>query len=275
MRQATCDLRGIFAMEKIVSIFPVDISISIVSHAQIGLVVALLADLESHCPESRFEVILTLNLGEELPFSADGFSWPIKIIRNAVPRGFGANHNQAFKQAAGKYFCVLNPDIRLVGDPFPTLVAHLKAPLLGVVAPLVLGANGTPEDSARRFPSPARILQKMLGAAKPDYVLKDTPLHPDWVGGMFMLYPSHIFEKLGGFDEKYFLYYEDVDICARLWLLGHEVAVCPGAKIIHHAQRSSHKTLRYTRWHLASMMRFFLSPVYRQLRTRADVRSHP
>ena len=129
-------------MEKIVSTGPVDISISIVSHAQIGLIVALLADLESRCRESRFEVILTLNLGEELPFSADGFSWPIKIVRNAVPRGFGANHNQAFKQATGKYFCVLNPDIRLVGDPFPTLVAYLKDPLLGVVAPLVLGANG-------------------------------------------------------------------------------------------------------------------------------------
>lgn len=253
-------------MEKIASTGPVDISISIVSHAQMGLIAELLADLESHCQESRFEVILTLNLGEELPFALDGFSWLIKIVRNAVPKGFGANHNQAFKRATGKYFCVLNPDIRLVGDPFPTLVTCLKDPLLGVVAPLVLGADGTPEDSARRFPSPVRILRKMLGASNPDYVLKDAPLHPDWVGGMFMLYPLHVFERLGGFDEKYFLYYEDVDICARLRLLGYEVAVCPHAKIIHHAQRSSHQSVRYARWHLTSMMRFFFSPVYRQLR---------
>ena len=121
-------------MEEIAATGPVDISISIVSHAQMGLIVALLADLESHCQESRFEVILTLNLGEELPFALDGFSWPIKIVRNAVPKGFGANHNQAFKRATGKYFCVLNPDIRLVGDPFHTLVTYLKNPSVGVVA---------------------------------------------------------------------------------------------------------------------------------------------
>lgn len=247
---------------------PLDISISVVSHAQIGLIAALLADLESHCQESRFEVILTLNLDEDLPFALDQFSWPINIVRNAVPKGFGANHNQAFKQATGNYFCVLNPDIRLVGDPFHTLVAYLKDPSLGLAAPLVLGPGGTPEDSARFFPSPLRILRKILGVSNPDYVMNDLPVHPDWVGGMFMLYPRHIFERLGGFDEKYFLYYEDVDICARLRLLGYEVAVCPDAKIIHYAQRSSHKSFRYTRWHLTSMTRFFLSPVYRQLHTR-------
>lgn len=250
--------------------YPVDISISVVSHAQTGLIAALLADLESHCQESRFEVILTLNLDEELPFALDQFSWSIKIIRNAVPKGFGANHNQAFTQATGRYFCVLNPDIRLVGDPFRTLLAYLKDPSVGVVAPLVLGADGTPEDSARLFPNPLRILRKLVGSSNPDYVVKDLPVHPDWVGGMFMLYPLNVFKRLGGFDEKYFLYYEDVDICARLRLLGYEVAVCPDAKIIHHAQRSSHKSFRYTRWHLTSMTRFFLSPVYRQLRTRAQ-----
>ena len=254
---------------------PVDISISVVSHAQSGLIAALLADLESYCQESRFEVILTLNLDEELPFALDQFPWPINIVRNAVPKGFGANHNQAFSQATGKYFCVLNPDIRLVGDPFPALVSYLNDPSLGVVAPLVLGPGGAPEDSARVFPSPLRILRKILGGSNPDYVVKDLPVHPDWVAGMFMLYPPHVFERLGGFDEKYFLYYEDVDICARLRLLGYEVAICPDAKIIHHAQRSSHKSFRYTRWHLASMMRFFLSPVYRQLRMRTRLRPQP
>ena len=255
-------------MEQIAVNSPVDVSISVVSHGQIGLIVALLADLESQCRESRFEVILTLNLDEELPFALDQFSWPIKIVRNALPKGFSANHNQAFTQAVGNYFCVVNPDIRLVGNPFQTLVACLNDPSVGVVAPLVLGADGTPEDSARLFPSPMRILRKMLGGSNPDYVMNGLPVHPDWVGGMFMLYPLHIFERLGGFDEKYFLYYEDVDICARLRLLNYEVAVCPDAKIIHHAQRSSHKSFRYTRLHLTSMTRFFLSPVYRQLRTR-------
>jgi GT2 family glycosyltransferase len=81
-----------------------------------------------------------------------------------------------------------------------------------------------------------------------------------------MLFPRQVFEQLHGFDERYFLYYEDVDMCGRLQLAGYKVAVCPQAQIVHHAQRSSHRSLKYLRWHLASMLRFFFSPVYRQLR---------
>ena len=83
-----------------------------------------------------------------------------------------------------------------------------------------------------------------------------------------MVFPSEIFGKLGGFDERYFLYYEDVDLCGRLRLRGHEVVLNPKAQVIHHAQRSSHGNLRYMAWHLRSMARFFLSPVYWRLRRR-------
>jgi N-acetylglucosaminyl-diphospho-decaprenol L-rhamnosyltransferase len=73
---------------------------------------------------------------------------------------------------------------------------------------------------------------------------------------------------LHGFDERYFLYYEDVDLCGRLCLAGLRVVVCPDSQVVHHAQRSSRRSLKYLRWHLASMLRFFLSPVYRQLKAR-------
>lgn len=239
------------------------ISISVVSHAQIGLVADLLRDIEEHCKGSSLELILTLNLDETLPFSMDAFSYPIRIVRNALPMGFAANHNQAFTHAAGRYFCVLNPDIRLVNDPFHALLACLEDTSAGVAAPLVLGEGGGIEDSARRFPSPFRILCKVFGRRKgSDYAIGDEPIHPDWAGGMFLLFPRDIFEKLGGFDRRYFLYYEDVDICARLRLLSYEVVVCPKARVIHHAQHSSHRSFKYMRWHLQSMMRFFFSPAF-------------
>jgi N-acetylglucosaminyl-diphospho-decaprenol L-rhamnosyltransferase len=255
-------------MEKVAPKPPVDISISVVSHAQIGLVAALLIDLQTQCSDSSFEVILTLNLDEDLPFGLDRFTWAIKVIRNLAPQGFGANHNQAFEQANGRYFCVVNPDIRLVDNPFPALIAYLDDLSVGVVAPLVLGADGAPEDSARLFPSPLQIFRKMSGKVSLDYEIGALSFRPDWVGGMFMLYPTQIFQSLGGFDERYFLYYEDVDICARLRLQGYEVAVCVDANVVHHAQRTSHKSFRYRRWHLRSMARFFLSPVYRNVRLR-------
>lgn len=253
-------------MEKIAAERTTEISISVVSHAQIHLIENLLHDIDEHCRATSFEFILTLNTGETLPFAADDFSFPLKVIRNPVPRGFAANHNQAFVHACGQYFCVMNPDIRLDDNPFPALLACLQDSSVGVAAPVVLGESGEMEDSARRFPTPFRIFCKAFGGCRgSDYVVKDVPIHPDWVGGMFMLFPRGIFERLGGFDQRYFLYYEDVDLCARLRLMGYEAAVCPQARVIHHAQRSSHRNFRYLRWHLRSMTRFFLSPVYWRL----------
>lgn len=253
-------------MQEIAGKHAAEVSISIVSHAQIDLVSLLLQDIETHCTNTSLELILTLNLDETLPFRPDSFSFPVQVVRNTSPMGFAANHNQAFTHASGQYFCVMNPDIRLTSNPFPPLLACLKDQAIGVAAPLVLSANGAIEDSARRFPSPLKILCKFFGKCKgSDYAIKDEPIYPDWAGGMFLLFPCRIFEALGGFDQRYFLYYEDVDLCARLRLLGHEVALVPLARVVHHAQRSSHRNFRYLRWHLRSMARFFLSPVYWRL----------
>ena len=245
------------------------ISISVVSHEQAALVDHLLHDIESNCRAISFELILTLNMDESLPFAADGFSFPIKVIRNESPMGFGANHNQAFTHATGQYFCVLNPDIRFSGDPFPSLLECLENPVVGVAAPLVLGEDGEVEDSARHFPTPLKIICKAFGGCKGgDYAVRDELVFPDWAGGMFMLFPRSVFERLGGFDQRYFLYYEDVDLCARLQLLDYQIALCPQAQVIHLAHRSSHRSFRYFRWHLTSMLRFFFSPVYWRVQCR-------
>ena len=233
------------------------ITVSLVSHGQGSMVETLVAQLR-RLPDIR--IILTLNIPESLGIHEDE---RVRIVRNPSPKGFGDNHNAAFQLAEGQWFCVMNPDIRLIGNPFPDLLGCLADPGVGVAAPLVLGVQGDIEDSARCFPSPLRILCKAWGGCRgSDYAMTDRPVYPDWVGGMFMLFRASVFEKAGGFDERFFLYYEDVDLCARLRLLGHEVILCPSAKVVHHARRSSHRNLRYLRWHLGSMLRFFFSPVY-------------
>jgi N-acetylglucosaminyl-diphospho-decaprenol L-rhamnosyltransferase len=248
---------------------PVNISISVVSHSQLGMVTALMDDLKEHCGASCFELILTFNLPENVSFAGDDFVYPIKLIRNTSPQGFATNHNKALTFASGKCFCVLNPDIRLNVDPFPALLASLSNPAVGVVAPLIMNGAGAVEVSARRLPSPLKILSKFFGFGHgPDYLIEDTPIHPDWVAGMFMLFRRTTFEKMHGFDERYFLYYEDVELCARLKLSGYRVVLVPQAKVVHNAQRSSHHNLKYLGWHLRSMLRFFLSPVYRQVHRR-------
>ncbi|MHB0990632.1 MAG: glycosyltransferase family 2 protein [Burkholderiales bacterium] len=251
------------------TLFP-RISISIVSHNQAGLVAELLSDIERHCKESVIEVILTFNLPEDLPFSIIGYAFPLRIIRNDLPLGFGANHNQAFNLAVGDYFCVLNPDIRIHENIFEPLIETLREnSRIGLIAPRITNESGKLEDSARRFPTPMEIVGKFLGRASRRSELSSLPvIFPDWVAGMFMLVPASVFREAGGFNTKYFLYYEDVDLCARLRLLGYEIALCQIVTAVHNAQRTSHRNVKYLRWHVTSMLRFFISDAYRKIRRR-------
>ena len=234
------------------------ISISIVSHQHGALVQELLRDLGRS--RERMEVLLTINVAETLPFRPDSFGFPVKLIRNPAPRGFGANHNAAFRQASGEYFCVVNPDIRFDADPLPVLRQALDDGTTGVAAPLVLSPGGSIEDSARRFPTLLSVSRKAFARSLVlDYAIGDSPFSPDWVAGMFMLLRRDVFARTGGFDERYFLYYEDVDLCRRLGGLGYKVMLLPAARVVHDARRHSHGNLRHLRWHLSSLVRYLLS----------------
>jgi N-acetylglucosaminyl-diphospho-decaprenol L-rhamnosyltransferase len=233
------------------------ISISIVSHQQGALVVALLSDIAAHCA-LPLEIILTVNVPETLSFDAGSYPFPVKVINNAIRKGFGANHNAAFAVSRSDHFCVLNPDIRFEQDPFPVLLDGLSDPAVGVIAPLVLGPDGQIEDSARRFPTLTGVACKAFrGTRDPDYAIEQAPIRPDWVAGMFMLWRADMFRQIGGFDEGFFLYYEDVDACNRLRRAGFDVTLIPAARVTHYARRESHRNLRYLWWHLTSMLRFF------------------
>lgn len=239
-----------------------DISLSVVSHLQAPLVAKLLEDLERACPACNLEVLLTLNLPEKLPFNCDGFRFPIRVLENASPLGFGANHNQAFLASSADYFCVLNPDISLETNPFNELLALLTNDDFGVVAPKIINLHGALEDSARYFPSPWEIAGKVFRRPSRKYRVTESVGFPDWVAGMFMLFRREVFKELDGFDTRYFMYYEDVDLCARLTLRGYRVVLCNEVVAIHDARRASHTSFRHLKWHAMSLIRFFLSPTY-------------
>lgn len=229
------------------------ITASVVSHGHGDMVSRLIRQLLNH-PEIS-SVILTLNVPESLVLPADE---RITVRENPEPLGFGANHNAAFLQSDTPFFCVLNPDIELIGNPFPVLCAQLKTSRAGLCAPLILGADGAVEDSVRPFITPWRMLLRKLGVAGRRATLKigGPPFCPDWVAGMFMLFRADTYRRVNGFDESYFMYCEDTDICTRLWQAGKRVVVCPDVQVIHHAQRASRRDLRHLSWHVASMLRY-------------------
>ncbi len=236
------------------------ISISIVSHGQGQLVAQVLRDLARLYAALDIEVLITINIPEVLHLDGIVLPWPIKIIQNPTPKGFGDNHNSAFRVAAqGEWFCVMNPDIRLIEDPFTTLLFEMASRPAAVIAPAVRTPAGRVEDSIRYFPSILSLAGKILGIGDGRYpfVLGDETFAVDWVAGMFMLFRTQDYRDIGGFDEDFFLYYEDVDICTRLWKAGRPVLACPKTQVIHDARRTSRIDFRYLRWHLSSMARYF------------------
>jgi N-acetylglucosaminyl-diphospho-decaprenol L-rhamnosyltransferase len=234
------------------------LSISIVSHGQGALVGKLIQDIAKFSYDFSLHVVLTKNISEELPFRPEEFPFSIEIIENSSPKGFGANHNAAFKRTQGKWFCIMNPDILLPINPFSRLIEEIEQAQGAVIAPAVLSMEGLIEDSVRRFPTPLSIIMKALGLGDGRYPfgIGDEAFVADWVGGMFMLFRSEDYRSIDGFDERFFLYYEDVDICARLRKADHSVVACPKAYVIHDARRTSHRKLRYMRWHATSMLRY-------------------
>jgi N-acetylglucosaminyl-diphospho-decaprenol L-rhamnosyltransferase len=243
------------------------LSLSIVSHGHKQYIASLISDL-CRLKRSDFEVILTLNLPENLGINYAELPFPVKVIENAIPKGFAANHNAAFAKSEGDYFVVLNPDIKIIDDPFDMLLALLRKDAKNICAPLIVNDNGAIEDSARSFPTPVHLFKKLLGKmfsiplSSEIVSAAGDVLMPDWVAGMFVAVHRSTYEMLGGLDERYHMYYEDVDFCARARLAGCQVLVGKQTKVIHNAQRDSHRKLRYTLWHMRSAFKFFTSNAY-------------
>ena len=230
------------------------VTVSVVSHGHGQMVAQLLEQLLSF-PEVG-KILLTCNIPEVLYLPSDT---RLVLIKNLSPRGFSANHNTAFTLCENSYFCPLNPDIEFTKNPFRSLLEALNFYGAALVVPLIVSYEGRVEDSLRRFPTLVHLTRKYFGGNGGIYKVNSEHgvFSPDWAAGMFLLFRARDFEVLEGFDEKFFLYYEDVDICARLWRAGMKIVACPFVSVIHKAQRESHKNLQFLRWHLKSMTRYF------------------
>lgn len=230
------------------------IDISIVSHGH-GAMVGRLVDVLEGFPEVG-RIIVTRNIED-----SDGVLESTKtvIIQNENPKGFGANHNAAFLRSHADWFCVINPDVELNDNPFPALLMALRCSDAALIAPLVLNSLGQLEDSFRCFPKIRKLVLKFFSINHTQYPVdyyKDF-CSVDWVAGMFMLFWADSFQNVGGFDERFFLYYEDADICTRLWKSSYPVMICTKAKVVHDAQRTSHRNFQYMKWHISSMVLYF------------------
>jgi len=234
--------------------------ISIVSHGQTELVYDLVNDISNSDGFKYFQIVLTLNTPSEF-FDLTKFpKLNITILQNLSPKGFGANHNQAFLLCKAKFFIVANPDIRIDKLALSLLYDYcLKAGDFGAVTPNVLSKLNIPEDYIRENLSPYSLFKRYVFREK-NACINVSKFY--WACGMFLIFKPIIFREVQGFNEDYFLYCEDYDICGRLFLSGYKIEIAQEISVTHSGQRSSHKSFKYLLMHLTSLYKVWTSTIF-------------
>lgn len=241
----------------------VGLVVSVVSHGHAAYVTALLHQLAVLSGGRVTRVVLTLNIPEpDMPPAAPEGGWPfvLDVVSNAQPQGFGANHNQALAGAGEAFVCVLNPDVVLLpeqGDVMELLCQAAATPGAGIAYPVQIDALGHEQDSRRELTTPMSLLQRRLLGRK--------QLRTDWVNAACIVLPTKVWHAVEGFDERFFMYCEDVDLCVRVQLAGGSLVAAP-VRVVHAGQRASSRQWVHLKWHLQSLWRLWRSPAYAKAR---------
>jgi GT2 family glycosyltransferase len=252
----------------------VDLTVSIVSYNVAAELDACVASARAAAPRHRIEIIVVDNA------SADATDEVLEriakldqmtVITNPENRGFAAANNQALRCATGRYFMLLNPDCEVRADGLSVLIEALDADdELGIVAPQLLDSDGEVSASCRQFPDLEAMfwhlsyLDKLLPSAPRigDYMMGDfdhrSDRDVDQPQGAALVFRRSVLEAIGPLDERFFLYFEEVDWCLRVKRAGHRIRFISGAQIMHRAGSSANQAWgRSIRFFFESMVRYY------------------
>lgn len=181
--------------------------------------------------------------------------------------GFGAGHNEMLKHSMGKYHFVINPDITVSSDVISDIADFMEEnPDIVMCMPKILNSDGTEQKLPKEIPTFKRMflgrlapLSKRFKKIRDDYIWADRDLTGvtdiDFCSGCFFCIRSEAFKKLGGFDERFFMYLEDADMTLRAKKLGR-VVIAPQFSVTHLWERESAKSLKYMLIHIDSAFKF-------------------
>jgi len=202
-------------------------------------------------------------------FAAAGST--LEVVHGHGNVGYGRANNLVLPRLASDFHLVMNPDVELEGEAIAAAIEGLQADAgFGLVAPDVRGPGGERQYLCRRYPSvwvlflrgfaPA-ALRRVCARTLERYEMRDvlqarTYAPVPLASGCFMLVRTPLFRALGGFDPRFFMYFEDYDLSLRV---GREaqVAFVPAARIVHHGGEAARKGPRHVSWFLRSAWRFF------------------
>lgn len=198
----------------------------------------------------------------------------LRIVESDKNRGFAHGNNLGARYATGEYILMLNPDTQPEPDGLERLVEVLESDSsIGIIAPKLVFPDGTIRDSYRTYPTVIDLIIKrsflkhILKERMKKYLQYDSSPNKtrdiDWVVGAFMLMRMDLFEELGGFDPRYFLFLEDTDLCRKCWNKGKRVLYYPQVEALDGKQRLSGSKFRHMftkktgRIHIVSAIKYF------------------
>ncbi len=214
---------------------------------------AALRSIMAHPPLYEYEIIVLDNASSDGSVQMLEKEFPeVKLIVSERNLGFSKGHNLAARAAQGKYLFILNPDTEVLPGALEALVAYAERhPEVAIIGPKILNPDGSLQYSCRRFPNPAAALFRNtpLGKLFPnnpytrEYLMTDWDHNSirevDWVSGAALFIRREVYKQLGGFDEQFFMYCEDTDLCYRARQAGYKVIYYPEPKIKHAIGRST------------------------------------
>lgn len=221
------------------------LSVIIVSYNTREMTLDCLRALEAGLAGIDAEIFVVDNCSKDGSAEAIRRELPrVRVIESKVNAGFGAANNLAMRQAAGRYFLLLNSDAFPLPGAIPALIGYLDAhPSAAIAGPRLLNADGSLQVSCFKFPSPLRAWLENLwiSAALPHHPFigdyrswrHDSERNVDFLVGACMLIRREVFEQTGGFDERFFLYSEETDWQRRIRDFGWEIAFTPAARVTH------------------------------------------
>jgi len=232
-----------------------------------------LESLTAHAPAAEHEVVIVDNASRDEGLAQVRDRYPDFLwIFNSENTGYSRGCNLGMSQVDAQYYLILNPDIVAQPGALDQLLEFADAhPRAGMVGPQLLNEDGSIQESCRRFYTLKTLLLRrtFLGRMFPNsdtvqrHLMRDfdhrSTRPVDWVLGGCLLVRREAMDRTGPMDERFFLYFEDVDWCYRMWQAGFEVIYTPDARFMHrHRRESAQGTFSRSFWlHLGSLISFY------------------
>ena len=250
------------------------LSIQLVHYRETSDLSRFLETIFQFSPSCPFEVVVVNNgkSSDEFQRLVEKYLRKVQVIQSDRNLGYGGAHRVAAQVSGGEYVAFCNCDLRVTSGAWDKLVRYLDShPQVGIVGPQLVYPSGKVQESYRRFPRLMDVFLKRVGIGgrrlKKYLMSEEMPVGPiqvDWLVGAVLVIPRRIYDRVGGFDPRYFLFFEDMDLCRSVQSVGYSVVYLPEAKFVHAEHRLSDGGSLYKSlfkksfwWHLESMGKYF------------------